>query len=192
MLSAQRIDGASSRLRGWCPSRLHSLSHLLNLQCDHCAQTLEIIYLLGWKRRHCVSWPFKYYPSCFEMVCFLYGQLRNCSFLTLFLTFLIPSIPKDQWKWNPKILEIFGICHWYPFLLNFSTFWPARMTIELFKGDVSGGEAGTSFPRMVLLFLSGTIITSNGHILDRHFRKKKKIKKAIANFDSTQLESCTS
>jgi hypothetical protein len=47
------------------------------------------------------------------------------------------------------------------------------MTIELFKGDVSGGEAGTSFPRMVLLFLSGTIITSNGHILDRHFRKKK-------------------
>ena len=105
---------------------------------------------------------------------------------------LIPSIPKDQWKWNPKILEIFGICHWYPFLLNFSTFWPARMTIELFKGDVSGGEAGTGFPRMVLLFLSGTIITSNGHILDRHFRKKKKIKKAIANFDSTQLESCTS
>ena len=66
------------------------------------------------------------------------------------------------------------------------------MTIELFKGDVSGGEAGTGFPRIVLLFLSGTIITSNGHILDRHFRKKKKIKKAIANFDSTQLESCTS
>ena len=109
-----------------------------------------------------------------------------------FSDILIPSIPKDQWKWNPKILEIFGICHWYPFLLNFSTFWPARMTIELFKGDVSGGEAGTGFPRMVLLFLSGTIITSNGHILDRHFRKKKKIKKAIANFDSTQLESCTS
>ena len=59
--------------------------------------------------------------------------------------------------------------------------------MELFKGDVSGGEAGTGFPRMVLLFLSGTIITSNGHILDRHFRKKKKIKKAIANFDSTEL-----
>ena len=63
------------------------------------------------------------------------------------------------------------------------------MTIELFKGDVSGGEAGTGFPRMVLLFLSGTMITSNGYILDRHFRgKKKKIKKAIANFDSTELE----
>ena len=60
--------------------------------------------------------------------------------------------------------------------------------MELFKGDVSGGEAGTGFPRMVLLFLSGTIITSNGHILDRHFRKKKKRKKAIANFDSTELE----
>ena len=120
---------------------------------------------------------------------FLYGQLF---FPDDFPDILIPSIPKDQWKWNPKILEIFGICHWYPFLLNFSTFWPARMTIELFKGDVSGGEAGTSFPRMVLLFLSGTIITSNGHILDRHFRKKKKIKKAIANFDSSQLESCTS
>ena len=59
----------------------------------------------------------------------------------------------------------------------------------LFKGDVSGGEAGTGFPRMVLLFLSGTMITSNGYILDRHFRgKKKKIKKAIANFDSTELE----
>ena len=120
------------------------------------------------------------------------ANFETVLFLTLFLTFLIPSIPKDQWKWNPKILEIFGICHWYPFLLNFSTFWPARMTIELFKGGVSGGEAGTGFPRMVLLFLSGTIITSNGHILDRHFRKKKKIKKAIANFDSTQLESCTS
>ena len=61
------------------------------------------------------------------------------------------------------------------------------MTIELFKGDVSGGEAGTSFPRMVLLFLSGTIITSNGHILDRHFRKKKKIKKAIANLPRTAV-----
>ena len=63
------------------------------------------------------------------------------------------------------------------------------MTIELFKGDVSSGEAGTGFPRMVLLFLSGTMITSNGYILDRHFRgEKKKIKKAIANFDSTELE----
>ena len=61
--------------------------------------------------------------------------------------------------------------------------------MELFKGDVSGGEAGTGFPRMVLLFLSGTMITSNGYILDRHFRgKKKKMKKAIANFDSTELE----
>ena len=58
----------------------------------------------------------------------------------------------------------------------------------LFKGDVSGGEAGTDFPRMVLLFLSGTMITSNGYIPDRHFRGKKKIKKAIANFDSTELE----
>ena len=103
-------------------------------------------------------------------------------FLDAFPDILIPSIPKDQWKWNPKILEIFGICHWYPFLLNFSTFWPARMTIELFKGDVSGGEAGTGFPRMVLLFLSGTIITSNGHILDRHFRKKKKDKKSNSKF----------
>ena len=59
--------------------------------------------------------------------------------------------------------------------------------MELFKGDVSGGEAGTGFPRVVLLFLSGTMITSNGHILDRHFRKKKKIKKAIANFDLVLL-----
>jgi len=56
------------------------------------------------------------------------------------------------------------------------------MTIELFKGDVSGGEAGTGFPRMVLLFLSGTMITSNGHILDRHFRKKKKDKKSSSKF----------
>jgi hypothetical protein len=48
------------------------------------------------------------------------------------------------------------------------------MTIELFKGDVSGGEAATGFPRMVLLFLSGTMITSNGYVLDRHFRGKKK------------------
>ena len=48
------------------------------------------------------------------------------------------------------------------------------MTMELFKGDVSGGEAGTGFPRMVLLFLSGTMITSNGYVLDRHFRGKKK------------------
>ena len=54
--------------------------------------------------------------------------------------------------------------------------------MELFKGDVSGGEAGTGFPRMVLLFLSGTIITSNGHILDRHFRKKKKDKKSSSKF----------
>ena len=61
--------------------------------------------------------------------------------------------------------------------------------MELFKGDVSGGEAGTGFPRMVLLFLSGTMITSNGYVLDRHFRgkKKKKMKKEIANFDSTEL-----
>lgn len=51
------------------------------------------------------------------------------------------------------------------------------MTMELFKGDVSGGEAGTGFPRMVLLFLSGTMITSNGHIPDRHFREKKEVKK---------------
>jgi hypothetical protein len=56
------------------------------------------------------------------------------------------------------------------------------MTMELFKGDVSGGEAGTGFPRMVLLFLSGTMITSNGHILDRHFRKKKKDKKSSSKF----------
>ena len=62
------------------------------------------------------------------------------------------------------------------------------MTIELFKGDVSSGEAGTGFPRMVLLFLSGTMITSNGYVLDRHFRgKKKKDEKKIANFDSTEL-----
>ena len=54
--------------------------------------------------------------------------------------------------------------------------------MELFKGDVSGGEAGTGFPRMVLLFLSGTMITSNGHILDRHFRKKKKDKKSSSKF----------
>ncbi len=47
----------------------------------------------------------------------------------------------------------------------------------LFKGDVSGGEAGAGFPRMVLLFLSGTMITSNGYIPDRHFRGKKKMKK---------------
>ena len=54
--------------------------------------------------------------------------------------------------------------------------------MKLFKGDVSGGEAGTGFPRMVLLFLSGTIITSNGHILDRHFGKKKKDKKSNSKF----------
>jgi len=54
--------------------------------------------------------------------------------------------------------------------------------MELFKGDVSGGEAGAGFPRMVLLFLSGTMITSNGHILDRHFRKKKKDKKSNSKF----------
>ena len=54
--------------------------------------------------------------------------------------------------------------------------------MELFKGDVSGGEAGTGFPRMVLLFLSGTMITSNGHILDRHFRIKKKDKKSNSKF----------
>jgi hypothetical protein len=62
------------------------------------------------------------------------------------------------------------------------------MTMKLFKGDVSGGEAGTGFPRMVLLFLSGTMITSNGYIPDRHFRGKKKMKKAIANFHPTELE----
>ena len=33
------------------------------------------------------------------------------------------------------------------------------MATKLFKGDVSGGEFGTSFPRLVLLFLSGTMIT---------------------------------
>ena len=49
--------------------------------------------------------------------------------------------------------------------------------MELFKGDVSGGEAGTGFPRMVLLFLSGTMITSNGYIIDRHFRGGKKREK---------------
>ena len=55
--------------------------------------------------------------------------------------------------------------------------------MELFKGDVSGGEAGTGFPRMVLLFLSGTMITSNGYILDRHFRgKKKKDEKSNSEF----------
>ena len=141
-------------------------------------KTDQIFFLVFFQAKRHKTWP-----SCSEMVCFLYGQLRNCSFLTLFLTFLIPSIPKDQWKWNPKILEIFGICHWYPFLLNFSTFWPARMTIELFKGDVSGGEAATGFPRMVLLFLSGTMITSNGYVLDRHFRgKKKKMKKRNSKF----------
>ena len=62
------------------------------------------------------------------------------------------------------------------------------MAIKLFKGDVSGGEFGTGFPIPVVVFLSDKIITSNGHILDRHFREKKQIKKAIANFDSTQLE----
>jgi|TARA_B100000513_G_scaffold179102_1_gene97010 hypothetical protein len=51
------------------------------------------------------------------------------------------------------------------------------MAIKLFKGYVSGGEFGTSFPRLVLLFLSGTMITSNGHIPDRHFREKKEVKK---------------
>ena len=49
--------------------------------------------------------------------------------------------------------------------------------MELFKGDVSGGEAGTGFPRMVLIFLSGTMITSNGYIIDRHFRGGKKREK---------------
>jgi hypothetical protein len=39
--------------------------------------------------------------------------------------------------------------------------------MELFKGDVSGGEAGTGFPRMVLLFLSGTMGGSSARPLDR-------------------------
>ena len=58
--------------------------------------------------------------------------------------------------------------------------------MELFKGDVSGGEAGTGFPRMVLLFLSGTMITSNGHILDRHFRK---FVKRVASLGIRQIQT---
>ena len=54
--------------------------------------------------------------------------------------------------------------------------------MKLFKGDVSGGEAGTGFPKMVLLFLSGTMITSNGIFSIVIFVEKKKMKKSIANF----------
>ena len=53
---------------------------------------------------------------------------------------------------------------------------PLESYSDVFKVGVSGGEFGAGFPRMVLLFLPGTIITSNGHILDRHFRGKKRLK----------------
>ena len=124
------------------------------------------------------------------------ADLRWCAFCMAnfetvlswrFSDILIQSIPKDQWKWNPKILEIFGICHWYPFLLNFSTFWPARMTdwtIQRrrvrWRGWDGLSEDGVAFSLRHDDHLKRTYSRSS-------FSWKKRSKKAIANFDSTQL-----